>query len=66
MVNEYGKIVLGIIGGFGLWNTSSSLEAFNSEEIIEPLRIWPIVIYVIFLIAGIFGIYDLIKKLKGF
>lgn len=59
------QIILGIIGGSGIWYLSPSFELMIIEEAIEPLKFCLFLLSVVFVIAGIFGIYDLIKKQLG-
>ncbi len=58
------KIILGIVGGILLWSYSPSLEVIKSGKAIESLKIWPLFVCVLLLIAGGFGIYDFIKLIK--
>ncbi|MBI9012907.1 MAG: hypothetical protein JEZ08_11800 [Clostridiales bacterium] len=56
-------MILGIIGGIGIWYLNTSFGFSESGTTIEAIQILPLLICVILLIAGIFGIYDLIKKI---
>lgn len=59
------QILLGIIGGFGMWYFGPSFEAIGAGEGINALKIGGYLISVIFIIGGLFGIYDLLRELLG-
>lgn len=59
------EIIIGVIGGIGVWYFNTPLEAAGSGAGMEFSKIWPLLICVILLIIGIDGIFDLIKKILG-
>jgi len=56
------KLVLGVIGGFGMWYLTISSEVGDSGMVIEPSKYLPIALCIILLIIGFYGLFELGKK----
>jgi len=56
------KLIFGIIGGIGIWYLTTSSKAIDSGIIIEPSKYLPLALCAIFIIVGLYGIFEWWKK----
>ena len=60
------QILIGIVGGIGVWYFTPAIDAIRIGDSIEPLKIIAFLISIFFVMGGLFGLYDLIRELLGF